>query len=183
MSFLINPFAFLAAGGDYESIATVTVSGSTTSLIDFTSLGSYQHLQVRGIAKTQRGISGDALNLRFNNDTSSNYRSHYLAGEGAGVSAGTIATTFVDVAGATGDSGATDIYGAFLIDILDYSSTAKTTTVRMLTGRDLNGSGVIYLLSGLWTSTSAVTSISFAPQNTTYFKANTTLALYGIKAP
>jgi hypothetical protein len=33
MSFLINPFAFLAAGGDFESIATVTVgSGGAASL-------------------------------------------------------------------------------------------------------------------------------------------------------
>ena len=182
MSFLLNPYAFLAAGGDFESIATVTVSGSTTSTITFSSFGSYQHLQLRGIGKTQRGISGDALNLRFNGDTGSNYRSHYLAGDGGSVSAGSVSGTFIDVAGATGDSGATSIWGAFLIDILDYSSTTKTTTTRMFTGRDLNGSGVAYLLSGLWTSTSAVTSFTLNPQNTTYFKADTTFALYGVKA-
>jgi hypothetical protein len=121
MSFLINPFAFLAAGGDFESIATVTVGGSSAT---------------------------ESYLRRF----------------------------------ATAQSTA-NVFGAAVLDILDYADTSKNTTFRHLGGFDNNGNGEIWITSGLWANTAAVSSIQIGPdgQNND-LSVYTTLALYGIKA-
>lgn len=185
MSFLINPYAFLAAGGDYESIATVTVGSGGASSIEFTSIpGTYQHLQVRGILKTDRASTGDTANVTINSDTGSNYAYHWIVGTGSAASAAAASSDAqITTNSLAGDSSATNIWAGLVLDILDYASTTKNTTVRSTCGNDRNGAGAISLGSGLWVSTSAVTSIKFAPGFGSNFKEHSTLALYGIKAP
>jgi hypothetical protein len=83
--------------------------------------------------------------------------------------------------GATGNSGATNIFAGAVVDILEYANTNINKTVRSLQGMDLNGSGWIYLQSGNWRSTSAVTSITLNRQYGSNFLTNSSFALYGIK--
>jgi hypothetical protein len=67
-----------------------------------------------------------------------------------------------------------------IIDIIDYASTTKNKTVRVLSGADNNTGtqGEIDLNSGLWMSVSAVTSLTiFSGVN---FNAGSTFALYGV---
>jgi hypothetical protein len=66
-----------------------------------------------------------------------------------------------------------------ICDVLDYANTNKFKTLRSLTGNDRNGSGSIWLDSGLWRSTSAITSIKFTTG--TAFAQYSQFALYGIK--
>ena len=174
--------------GRFESIATVTVGSGGASSIDFTSIpGTYQHLQVRGIM----GNGGDAvlrtLVVRLGNgslDTGSNYRSHFLYGDGASAYASTASTTTFElensVAGTTANT-----FGAFVIDILDYANTSKYTTIRALHGVDINGSGKAIVASGLWLSTSAVDTLALGARSgfAGTLKQYSTAALYGIKAP
>ena len=75
-----------------------------------------------------------------------------------------------------------DIHTNNIIDIFNYASTNMYKTTRALGGRDVNGSGgYVDYLSGIWVSTSAITSIKLyhasltLPQYCTY-------ALYGVKA-
>jgi hypothetical protein len=82
--------------------------------------------------------------------------------------------------GATSNLSA-NVFGVAVIDILDYADASKNTTARGLTGVDNNGSGFIYIGSGLYTATSAVTSISLNPDYS--FVQHTTAALFGVKAP
>jgi hypothetical protein len=87
MSFLINPFAFLAAGGDFESIATATL-GSDTATIEFTSIPStYQHLQIRGILRTDYSNITTGSYLEVNGDTTGPYAAHRILGTGSAASA------------------------------------------------------------------------------------------------
>ena len=167
----------------YESIATYTLSSSQTS-ITFSSIPStYKHLQLRWIAKTDRTETDDVVFMQFNSDTAANYSWHFLRGNGS-VALASASTSTSNVAvqyGATGNSGATDIFAGAVVDILDYQNTNKNKTVRSLQGMDLNGSGWIYFQSGNWRSTSAVTSITLDQQYGSNFTQYSQFALYGIK--
>lgn len=162
----------------YESIQTVTL-GSNASTISFTSIPStYTHLQIRAIARWSTGTEA-GVKMRLNSDTGSNYAYHelYGTGSGAGASAGTTQTSISDVMYIR--SG-TSIFGAAVIDILDYSNTNKYKTIRSLNGCDANGAGYMNLVSGLWQNTAAVTNIElFVATNA--MTQYSSFALYGIK--
>jgi hypothetical protein len=167
----------------YESIATTTLtSGQAT--ITFTLIPSgYKHLQIRSIAKTDRAETDDVILMQFNGDTAANYSSHILRGNGSvAIAGGSANTSNIGLQyAATGNSGATNMFAASVVDILDYGDTNKYKTTRTLNGMDLNGSGWIYLQSGNWRSTAAITSITLNRQYGSNFLTNSSFALYGIK--
>ena len=171
-----------AVAGDYESIATATGTGSSGT-ITFTSIPStYQHLQIRFIARgTIADVNAD-IYCYLNADTNqANYARHNLRGNGASATAGGSAASALPIAGdITGSTAAASIYGTGVIDILDYTDTNKYKTVRSLTGEDRNGAGSIYLFSNLYMQTTAISSISIVVQSAN-FATNSQFALYGIK--
>jgi hypothetical protein len=166
----------------YESLQTVTVGSGGASSISFTSIPSgYQHLQVRYIGALNSGSQGHTIN--FNSDTGSNYAFHSLQGTGSAAVAsynGTSVTTasIGYVAPNTAPAGS---MGAGVIDVLDYLNSNKYKTVRALTGTDQNGSGLTGIYSGLWMSTSAITSLTLTPQSGSSYIQYSTFALYGVK--
>ena len=181
---IANQIAGLLTGGvpvsltDYESIQTVTL-GANASTISFTSIPStYTHLQIRAIARWSTGTEA-GVKMRLNSDTGSNYAYHevYGTGSGAGAAAGTTQTSISDVIYIR--SG-TSIFGAAVMDILDYANTNKYKTIRSLNGSDANGAGYMNFVSGLWQNTAAVTNIELfvATNNMTQYSS---FALYGIK--
>ncbi len=163
--------------GDYESIAATTVGSGGSSSITFSSIPqTYSHLQIRAIANKASG--SDNTVIQFNGDTANNYATHYLFGNGTTASVGAEASTsraYVDVLTASATS-----FSGFITDILDYANTSKNTTIRTLAGIDLNGSGTVWLASGLWMNTNAVTSIVLKP-TAGNFSQHSSFALYGIK--
>jgi hypothetical protein len=170
----------------YESIATVTVGGGGAASVSFSSIPStYQHLQIRGISRAIRsGQTGAELAVQFNSDaTTTNYRSHLLNGDGSGASSQTDqAFGGVYALRVPGSSALANNQGSFVIDILDYASTVKNKTTRILTGYDNNGSGYISLASGVWlNSSTAISSVSIIPAYATSIDQYSSFALYGIK--
>ena len=174
----------------YESIATVTVGSGGSSTISFTAIPTtYSHLQLRGSIQTNRGTYGrDEVKFQVGNgsvDTSANYSFHYIAGDGSSAYAGNGTSTSYGWIDGVGDS-TSGVFGAVVLDILDYANTNKYKTMRVLSGSDYNGviSGlgdVIYLGSASWRSTSAITAITFLPVDGTAFTQYSTFALYGVK--
>jgi hypothetical protein len=174
--------------GDYESIQTVTVA-STAASLEFTSISTeYTHLQVRITGRTSRANAGDAIRVQFNSDTTNGnyYTTHYVYGAGGSTTAsagadgtGTGLVTYRIAA----SSATTNVFGAQIIDILDYKSTAKHKTVRTIGGYDNNGSGEIWFQSGMWfpSTIAAITTITLTPVTGANFVANTHAALYGIR--
>jgi hypothetical protein len=167
-----------ASTSSYESIASITVSGGTTHT--FSTISSdYTHLQLR--FNLIMGSGADAIFVRFNSDTGSNYSRHGLYGTG-------------DTASAVGSANTTTMYayGFFngviqtypnvgIVDILDYTSTTKNKTLRTFSGADnnsLGGGGNVSIGSGLWRNTNAITSITLSSGST--FNSGT-ISLYGIK--
>lgn len=162
----------------YESIATASLSGVAGTT--FSSIPSgFKHLQLRFL-----GLESNAndTRLRFNSDTGSNYARHQIYGNGSTVAAaGTASTTFIKASNAFNGMNSTQPSVA-IIDILDYASTSKNKTTRHFAGLDMNGSGDVDILSGVWLSTSAITSITFEINGSgSTFNAGSTIALYGIK--
>jgi len=81
----------------FESIATATGTGSS-GVITFSSIPStYQHLQLRWIARTTDATSGfESILIRYNGVTSTSYGYHYIEANGSTVSAA--GTGFTDMA-------------------------------------------------------------------------------------
>ena len=169
----------------YESIATVTVGSGGASSIDFTSIpATYTHLQIRGIGRTARANVEDGLYIRFNSDSGSNYTAHSLYGNGSSASSfvnGSTSDTEMETYNMPGNNAAASIFGASILDVLDYANTNKYKTIRNLGGFDNNSTnGRISLVSGFWRNTNAITSITLIGGNSTWLQY-TQFALYGIK--
>jgi hypothetical protein len=167
-----------ASTSSYESIATV--AGNSGTSVTFNSIPSgYVSLQVRYYAA--RDSSSGFLGVRFNSDTGSNYADHYLYGTGATVSAagGDASNTRINYVAPVQDSGYS-YKASGILDIYDYSSTTKYKTTRGSAGLNTNSSASrVWLSSGLWMSTSAITSITFDLLGDTF--ATSSFSLYGIK--
>ena len=170
------------APSSYESIATSTITSGSSNTITFSSIPqTYKHLQVRGIARSSSGVWSY---LTFNSDTTqANYYAHELAGNGSAA----YANAYPGGASPRGIQlfvtyGYTDVFSGITIDILDYTSTNKTKTVRCLNGWDSNGNGEIRLESGLWSATpAAITSLTLQCGSSNAYQVNSSFALYGIK--
>jgi hypothetical protein len=171
-------------GTSYESIATATGTGSS-STITFSSIPStYSSLQLRISGKVS-GTSIDNLNIIFNSDTGTNYKDHYLMGDGSAASSGSTGNPNAIALGnalAGSNAAQTSINSAVIIDLIDYASTTKNKTLRAFFGEDINTANTNYrvtLASGLWLSTAAVSSITFTCASN--FTTAASFSLYGIK--
>jgi hypothetical protein len=175
-----------AVPNSYESIATTTVGSGGAASVTFSSIPStYQHLQIRLIARSDRNqidTLTDYLEMNFNSDTGANYAYHQLLGDGSTASsnAGT-SDNYIIVSRISTTTAGASMFGGIVIDILDYANTSKYKTTRSLGGTDQNGSGRIYFNSGLWQSTAATSTIRLKPSSSNNFLQYSQIALYGIK--
>jgi hypothetical protein len=170
------------ATNSYFSIATQTIGSGGASSITFSSIPStFTHLQIRSIARDPYSGTGDTfLRAQFNGDTGSNYVFHYLAGSGSSASSSNaLSQSFAPIGDVSYDGDIANAFAAGVADILDYSNVNKYKTVRALAGGDFNGSGYVYLQSGLWMNTAAITSITISSY--TNLKQYSSFALYGVK--
>lgn len=171
-----------AAVGDFESIATATGTGSSGT-ITFSSIPStYTHLQLRTISRGSASAN-DAYFANFNSDSGGNYyQIHVLYGNGtaAGAFSSGASATKIQLSDIVGSSATANTYATSITDILDYANTNKYKTVRTLYGFDTNGAGTVALSSGLWMSTSAITSLVLTTSSGN-FATNSHFALYGLK--
>lgn len=182
------PFGFWAAsgggggGGAFDLLETTTTSGSP-SFITFSGLGSYsgyKHLQLRITARSDFGGGLNQLAFRINDVATSSYAQHSLEGDGTSVTSDAFASRAnMSAPDSIAGSGASaNIFGAAVVDILDFSSTNKNTTIRGLVGTAATDSKIM-LFSGMYNSTDAVTSIRCTVTDT--WADNSRLSLYGVK--
>jgi hypothetical protein len=183
---MLIPFGVLSAAGaevagDYELIAT-EILGTATSSVTFSSLATYastyKHLQIRVVARNVFTSDDRAeMDIRLNAD-SSNHNGHRLAGNGSTVVSGYISgeAVFGDFPfSASSGNG----YGSAVIDIVDAFSTTKFKTIRSLGGQTVT-TPTVRFHSGLWRSTSALTSIEIRAGGENIY-ANSRFSLYGIR--
>jgi len=166
----------------YESISTTTL-GSNQTTISITGIPStFKHLQLRVLGRSAfAGSSNGSMRIQCNSDTGSNYSYHTLIGLGASTLAQGAATqTTMRLSYFPDDLVTSGVFGAAVVDVLDYGSTSKYKTFRCFGGDDRNGGGYVGVYSGLWQSTSAITSLQIIHGDGDWL-AGSTFALYGIK--
>lgn len=162
----------------YEPIATTTVSGTSTTAIDFSGFGTgYTDL----ILITSHSISaaGYSLSLRVGTagsaDTTTKYSRTYLLGNGSSNSSNRDAnSTFIDLNGTSYTSGTP---ANAIIQFMSYANTSNKAI--------LNRSGAagdsLQIEIGLYRTTSALNFIRVYVASG-YIYAGSTFTLYGIKA-
>ena len=164
-----------------EAIATTYLEASAAT-VTFSSLGSYEHLQLRISARTD-DTDYDMIKVNFNGDTAANYARHYMVGNSGVTSTGSTRDTSYIRFGwipAAGDRAA--FYSIQIIDILDYRNTNKNTTVGCQLGYPSPQAPATYFVSGVWDSAAAVTSIVLAPYQGSNFVRGSEFTLYGLNS-
>jgi hypothetical protein len=168
----------------FESIQTVTLATSQ-STISFNSIPStYKHLQLRMLTRSnQTGVGSEWILAQFNSDsTSGNYSFHYMGGDGANPATGySLSPTGARIGLHWSASNPSNVFHGNIVDILDYTNSNKTKTVTSLVGSDTNSGtyNEVFFLSNNWHSTSTISSITLTSNWT--FGAYSKFALYGIK--
>ena len=164
-----------------EAIATTYLEADAAT-VEFTSLGSYEHLQLRFDSRS--GGTDTNVLMQLNADTGPNYSSHFISA--------TASTT-----GGWAYTGLTGMYllnhhyedpvafySAFIVDILDYRNGNKNTTIQFL-NNDRAGitasTAALWSGSGLWDNTAAVTSLKVL-SGSGGFARGSEFTLYGLNS-
>jgi len=185
---MLIPFGVLsAAGADvgpvfedaFELIATAFGTGSSGT-ITFSSIpATYKHLEIRYAVKNTTTGTRD-LAFRLNGITTSSYNCHQLLGTGTSTSSDvTGASNTIRIPSGLADSATANIVSPGVIQIMDYASTSKNTTLRGLYGQT-GGVNRVGIFSGALFDTQAITSVS-AIISSGQFTTSSRISLYGIK--
>jgi hypothetical protein len=158
-----------------QPAVVVGVLGATS--IDFTAIpATYTDLVIKISARTTLGSSVvDGLGISFNTGGTYTVRRLYGAGSGTPASDTTNSAPFTTASTAT-----TSTFGNAEIYIPNYAgSTAKSFSVD---GVSENNATAAYagLMAGLWSGTSAITSISLTSPSAANFVQYSTAYLYGV---
>ena len=176
--------ALLIVDSGYDALATVTVPSGGLSSITFSGIPTgYRHLQLRILTRATYVPPPDTGGiLNFNGDNGSNYSWHRMYGDGGTPAVGASANaSFARIDRMSGGSTTSNVFGAMIVDILDYADTSKNKVVRSIGGYDANGTGWIGLNSAVWRNNAAISSITFANADSTNLVQHTRAALYGVK--
>ena len=156
----------------YTPIATQTLSSAQSS-VTFSSIpGTYTDLVL--VASIKYVLAGEYTKLTFNGDTTANYSSTYLIGNGSAASSGrTSSANWIGV----GYDANTETF----TDIFNIQNYANTTTFKTVLNRHSVAGTRAEALVGLWRKTpEAINSITLTSSGN--YATGTTFTLYGIKA-
>lgn len=186
---ILDSAGVAASASSYESIASATGNGSSTSFTFSSIPNTYASLQLRGILRDNAGgNASSAIGFQFNASGSYAGTSHWLIGiadspayTNTGSDTGEMKINYASV----GSAALANVYGAFILDIHDYASTSKNKTLRTFMGVNGNNNAsttqVVGMFSNLWIDTSAINEIKIINKNGNAFSSLSNIALYGIK--
>jgi hypothetical protein len=166
-------------------IAGSTASGSTNQ-VQFDNIPqTFTHLQFRIFARSTAAATGSTLTVYgfdgTNGATNSALHELYGVGTGGGLSQGITAQYNPGISEIPAANATASIFGACILDVLDYRSTSKMKVLRSFGGNDLNGSGRVNLTGILPMNFGSGTALQnlwfYIPSN---YAAGSRFDLYGI---
>lgn len=155
----------------YTPIASTTL-GTATSSVTFSSIPSTYTDLVLVSNPINSGIT--AVNIYFNSDTGTNYSCTRLYGGGGLASSDRFSNTASSLGG--WGTNANTVPYLFTSHIMNYANT--TTYKTMLTKPNEVNAGYVGIITTLWRSTSAITSVTFS--GNANFSVGSKFDLYGI---
>jgi hypothetical protein len=172
-----------------EAIKTVYLEADASSVM-FSSLGSYEHLQLRMTLKTPQD-SADTVTgeMRFGDSagiSTAGYSTHRMYGENTteavGIDEGTDAARFYPMASSK-SSGLVGEYSCHLLDIFDYRSTVKNVSWMMTAWGPSAATGAyVALQGGIWVKPTLINPMTqFYVQGPTYVSRGSEFTLFGIQ--
>lgn len=171
-----------SGGGGSTLISEVTTSANQAS-VTFSSIpATFKKLELRIFGRTNRsGNDNDNVLIRFNGDSGANY-GHGRTGFFGTSSFGETGTGETSAIIGTLSAATSQANGAGIIEaeIPYYANTAWWKNI-LSRGMSVGGGAPINLQSSaFWKNTAAITSISVAPQNGSFFIDGTIVALIGV---
>ena len=162
----------------YTLISSVTVGAGGAANIEFTSIPStYTDLVVK-LSGRNSASGDDRFEIQFNG-SSSNLSQRRLYGEGTNTASDAPAGA-IQPTGIVQDSYTANTFGNTEIYIPNYaSSNNKSLSVDAITENNAT-TAYAMMVAGLWSDSSAITSIKLIPMSAGNFKQYSTAYLYGI---
>lgn len=166
----------MAAGSTYTPIASVTASGSSTSQLVMSSIPSIYTDLVLICSYGFSGSGGTGMGMQFNSDSSTNYSSTIL--EGNGTSATSNRLTSTNYLYFNYNSNTTLTVGTInsIVNIQNYANTTTYKTALVRT----NGSQYVHGVVGLWRATPAAINRIDLFSTSGNIASGSTFTLYGI---
>ena len=178
-----------AGGGDPSSFDLLSSTTLTSAPASFTFSGlaayaaDYKHLQVRLLIGSNASAQQDGLQIKMNNNGSPHYSRTLFTNHGGTIQAGDqngpASMNFSDII--PGGSINTNIFGANILDIYDFASASKATTLRGLHGHTGSSQGNAGISMAITTYNAAITQITFNPWNGSAFRYGSRFAIYGVR--
>lgn len=163
----------------FTKIAAVTVGSGGAASIDFTSIpGTYTDLCIKISGRTARTNVEALLSMAFNS-SSSNYSNIYIEGDGSAAYSFTTSANTYNVGFVNSSTSTANTFNNTEVYIPNYAgSNYKSFSVDNVD--ETNGTTIYcHLIGGIWSDTSAITSITFTPTSGNFVQYST-ITLYGI---
>jgi hypothetical protein len=160
----------------YVALKTETVVGSAAASVtfDLTGISGYTDLVIVANCKNTVGATYGLL-LKYNGDTTANYSTTLLWGNGSSASSFRYTTSYNAVF--AGWAGSTN-FSPYIINIQNY---ANTTTFKTTLSRSSDAGDRVATTVGLWRKTpEAITSINISFEPSANIAVGSTFSLYGI---
>ena len=165
----------MAAGSTYTPIATATTSGSSTTEVACSSISGYTDLICVANVKPTANIA--VLQVRFNNDSGSNYSYVQYAGTGSGTATATDTSQVYALASSTLLN--TTDPTIIIMYVNDYANTNTYKTLISRGNRAADNINAVTESASIWLSTSAITSYTIRASGEV-LAAGSTFTLYGL---
>jgi hypothetical protein len=164
----------------FTQIASVSVGSGGAASIDFTSIPStYTDLCLVWSGRTARVSAQDGMKLQFNASTT-NYSDRGITGDGVSASSFNSATTYIYGGIIPSATATANTFGSISYYVPNYaSSNNKSVSVDSVSENNTTTAFAI-LEAGLWSDSSAITSIKISSENAADFVQYSTATLYGV---
>jgi hypothetical protein len=159
-------------------IASTEVGSAGAANITFSSIPSgYTDILIKLSVRSDRASVGPSIGVEINGSTS-NLTSRILAGNGATTSSATYSDAYLgDAVGANATS---NTFGNQEIYFPNYSGSTNKSYSADSVGENNATTAYAILSAGLWSQTSAITSLKFYDRGVGNFVQYSTATLYGI---
>ena len=163
----------------YEIISKTTVGSGGSASIDFTSIPqTYTDLCIKYSGRTDNGQTSNHILMQLNGSSSS-LTGIRLGGNGSSVYTASVTTG--PAGHSSGSASTANTFGSSEIYIPNYTGATNKSWSADGVSENNGTSAAAELNVGLWSNTSAITSIKLLPEGGASFVQHSTAYLYGIK--